>query len=247
MDGYDETTYGRLWGPYYDEIYSDVEDSVIDLLARHAGRPPRALELAVGTGRIAVPLSQRGVDVTGIDVSEEMVTRLRARPGGEAIEVVMGNFARVEVEGVFPLIYLAFNTIFALLTQEEQVECFQRVADHLEPGGRFVIDCFVPDVTRFDRFNTRIGVSTIKSVLEHSYEMTIYDPVSQRLSTHYVKRLAGGETVVLPVEIRFAWPSELDLMARLAGLELEDRFGWYDLRPFTERSTSHMSIYVKPD
>lgn len=246
MDGYDEATYGRLWAPYYDILYPDVEDSVIDLLARHAGKPPRALELAIGTGRIALPLVARGVEVHGIDASEEMVARLREKPGGAAIPVTMGDLGLVDVEGTFPLVYLTFNTIFGLLTQEKQVQCFQNVADHLEPGGRFIMDCFVPDVKRFDAYNTRMGVSSIPSVEEHTYEMTVYHPVTQRLSTHVVKRKADGSTVVLPVEIRFAWPSELDLMARLAGLELEDRFGWYDLRPFSERSSSHMSIYVKP-
>lgn len=247
MEGYDETTYGQRWAPYYDDVYSDVDDSVVDLLARHAGEPPRALELAVGSGRIAIPLQERGVEVTGIDASEEMVARLRSKPGGGTIDVVMGNFAEVDVEGTFPLIYLPFNTLFALLTQEEQVKCFRNVAAHLEPGGRFIIDCFVPDVKRFDSYNTRMAVSSISSVDEHSYEMSVFDPVSQRINTHHVKRNADGNTVVLPVTIRFASPAELDLMALLGGLELEDRFGWYDLRPFNERSTSHMSIYVKPD
>jgi SAM-dependent methyltransferase len=247
MDGYDEKTYGQRWAPYYDELYPEVDDAVIDLLARHGGRPSRALELAIGTGRIALPLREKGVEVSGIDASEEMVAQLRKKPGGEAIPVSIGDFADVDVEETFPLIYLAFNTIFGLLTQDRQVECFQNVADHLEPGGRFVIDCFVPDVKRFDQYHTRMGVSSIDSVDEHTYEMTIHDPVTQRLHTHVVKRLADGESVVLPVETRFAWPSELDLMARLAGMRLEDRFGWYDLRPFNERSSSHMSIYIKPD
>lgn len=247
MEGYDATTYGQKWGPYYDEIYSEVDDAMIDLLARHAGQPPRALELAIGTGRVAIPLRERGVEVVGIDASEEMVARMHRKSGGEAIPVHMGDFGDVAVEETFPLIYLAFNTIFGLLDQERQIECFQNVADHLEPGGRFIIDCFVPDLTRFDAYNTRLGVSSLGSVDTHAYEMTIYEPVNQRLSTHVVRRLPDGETVVLPIEVRFAWPSELDLMARLAGFELEDRFGWYDLRPFTEQSTSHMSIYLKPD
>jgi SAM-dependent methyltransferase len=246
MEGYDEHTYGRVWAPYYDDIFSVVEDSVIDLLERHAGSPPRALELAVGTGRIAIPLAQRGVEVAGIDVSEEMVARLRAKPGGEAIRVTMGDFADVDVDDTFPLIYLPFNTLFALPTQQRQIECFQKVADHLIDGGRFVIDCFVPDLTRFDRYNTHLGVSSISTPEEHRYELSIHDPVNQRVTSHMVKRNADGSTVVLPVEVRYAWPSELDLMARLAGLVLEDRFGWYDLRPFNEGSTSHMSIYVKP-
>ena len=246
MEGYDETTYGRLWGPFYDEMFHQVDEAMVDLLARHAGEPPRALELAIGTGRVALPLRGRGVEVSGIDISGEMVERMRAKPGGESIPVTMGDFADVDVEGTFPLIYLPFNTIFGLLSQERQIECFQNVADHLEPDGRFIIDCFVPDVKRFDHHNTRMAVSSIDSIGRHTYEMTIYDPVDQRLSTHIVRRLDDGENVVLPVEVRFAWPSELDLMARLAGLELEDRFGWYDLRPFTERSTNHMSIYRMP-
>lgn len=247
MEGYGERTYGERWSPYYDNTFSDVEDSVIDLLARHAGDPPRALELAIGSGRIALPLAERGVEVSGVDISEEMVSLMRAKPGGEAIPVTMGGFGDVPVDGEFPLIYLAFNTIFALLSQERQVECFKNVASHLEPGGRFVIDCFVPDVKRFDSYNTRLGVSSIKSVDEHTLEATIHDPVGQHLDSHVIKRTPDGETVVLPVEIRYAWPSELDLMARLAGLALEDRFGWYDLRPFTEQSTNHMSIYSKPE
>ena len=244
--GYDDTTYGRLWGPYYDEIYREVEESMIDLLARHAGSPPRALELAIGTGRVALPLRKRGVEVHGIDISEEMVALMRAKPGGEDIEVTIGDFADVDVHDTFPLIYLPFNTLFALLTQERQVECFENVAAHLVPGGRFVIDCFVPDVKRFDHHNTRMAVSSIGGTESHMYEMTVHDPVGQRNTSHLVRRTPDGRTVVLPVEVRYAWPAELDLMARLAGLELEDRFGWYDLRPFTERSTNHMSMYVKP-
>lgn len=245
MKGYDESTYGERWAPLYDEIYPKVDDAVIDLLARHAGNPPRALELAIGTGRIALPLQERGVEVTGIDASPEMVAKLREKPGGGTIEVTMGNFADVGVERDFPLIYLAFNTIFGLLTQEDQVRCFENVAARLEPGGRFIIDCFVPDIRRFDDHNTRMGISSMPSVDEHTYEMTIYQPATQRLSSQIVRRNADGTTVVLPVETRFAWPSELDLMARLAGLRLEDRFGWYDLRPFNDRSANHMSIYVK--
>lgn len=245
MEGYDERTYGQRWAPYYDDLY-ETDDSMVELLARHAGDPPRALELAIGSGRVAVPLRARGVEVSGIDASEEMVSLMRAKDGGADIPVTIGDFGEVDVEGSFPLIYLAFNTLFALLSQERQVQCFQNVADHLEPGGRFIIDCFVPDVKRFDSFNTRTGVSSLSSVDEHVLEMTIYDPVHQHLDTHVLKRTADGAQVILPVEIRFAWPSEIDLMARLGGLELEDRFGWYDLRPFSERSTSHMSIYRTP-
>ena len=246
MDRYDETTYGEHWAPYYDAIYDDIEDSTIDLLEGFAGSPPRALELAVGTGRVALPLVDRGVDVTGIDISEEMIGRLREKPGGDAVKIVVGDFADVTVEGTFPLVFLAFNTLFALLTQKRQVTCFQNVAAHLEAGGRFVLDCFVPDMKRWDDHNTRMGVSSISSTQEHAYEMSIHDPLEQKTTSHMVKRLANGETVILPVIVRYAWPSEIDLMARLAGLELENRWGWYDKRHFTEASGQHVSVYRKP-
>lgn len=245
MSQHDSRTYGALWAPYYDDIYNDVDEATVELLFSYAGTPPRALELAVGTGRIAVPLAERGVNIQGIDISPEMVDLLKAKSGGVAIDVQIGDFADVDVTGSFPLIYLAFNTLFVLLDQERQVECFKNVADHLDEGGRFVIDCFVPDIRRFDSENTRMGVSSISSNHEHAYEMTIHNPVTQRNSTHVIRRQADGSEVVLPVEIRYAWPSELDLMARLAGLRLENRWGWYDRRVFTERSTSHVSVYRK--
>lgn len=240
------TTYGEYWADQYDDIYDLIEDSTLDLLTGLAGSPPRALELAVGTGRIAIPLSQRGVEITGVDVSDKMIARMRAKPGGDSIEVVMGDIADVDVEGRFPLVILAFNTIFALLSQERQVECFRNVADHLDPGGRFVIDCFMPDLKRFDSHETRFGVSSISSNEEHAYEMSIHSPLQQRVTTHVVRRQADGQSVVLPIEIRYAWPSELDLMARLAGLELENRWDWYDRRQFTEASGQHVSVYRKP-
>ena len=244
-DDYQASTYGDMWAGQYDDFYADLDDSVVDFLASLAD-PPKALELAIGTGRIALPLMAKGVAVTGIDVSSEMVAKLKAKAGGEAIEVVMGDMAKVDVDDTFPLIYLAFNTIFALLTQETQVECFRNVSSHLEPGGQFVIDCFVPDVRRFDSDDTRMGVSSISSNSEHVYEMSIHNPQTQRITSHVVRRHASGVTDVLPIEIRYAWPSELDLMAQLGGLELEDRWGWYDRRRFTESSGQHVSVYRKP-
>ena len=245
MPDYEESTYGDMWAPIYDDVWAEFDESTIDFLEGYAGTPPRALELAIGSGRIALPLATRGVDVSGIDISERMVQKMRDKPGGGTIPVVMGDFADVEVDGTFPLIYLVFNTIFALLTQERQVECFRNVADHLEPGGRFVIECFVPNMKRFDDHNTRMAVSNIKSTSEHSYEMSIHKPDKQRISTHLVMRREDGEKV-LPVEIRYAWPSELDLMAQLAGLEREGRWGGFDMRPYTERSISHVTAYRKP-
>lgn len=246
MNEYDKKTYGDRWAPFYDNIYGEVEQSTIDLLADLAGSPPRALELAIGTGRLAVPLAERGVEVVGIDISEDMVAKMRAKPGGEDIEVHIGDIGDVAVEGTFPLAYLAFNTLFALTSQERQVECFINVAEHLQPGGRFVLEAFVPDMLRWDGNNTHMGVLSISSNEEHGYELSIHYPVEQSIESHMVHHLASGETVTLPVSIRYVWPSEMDLMARLAGLRLENRWDWYDRGPFDEQSEQHVSVYRKP-
>jgi hypothetical protein len=157
----------------------------------------------------------------------------------------MGDIADVAVEGTFPLVYLTFNTLFALTSQQRQIECFQNASRALDPGGRFVLDAFVPDLKRFDQFQTRMGVSSITSTKAHAYELSIHDPTEQRVVSHHVRRLEDGSTVVLPVEIRYVWPSEMDLMAALAGLKLEERWDWYDRRPFNERSSQHVSVYRK--
>lgn len=242
----DPRSYGEHWAPYYDDLFASV-DHEVQFLRPLAGTPPRALELAIGTGRVGLPLSATGVAVTGIDISDDMVAVLRAKPGGDAITLVMGDFADVGVEGTFPLAYLAFNTLFALLTQERQVGCFENIARVLEPGGRFVLDTFVPDLKRYDHYQTRMAVESISSDQAHAYELSIHDPVAQTIVSHHVRRAEDGSTVVLPVRIRYAWPAEMDLMARVAGLELEERWGWYDRRRFTEQSGQHVSVYRKPE
>jgi len=246
MSDYDIGTYGQRWAPFYDSIYEEIDDATIGFLRELAGSPPRALELAIGSGRVALPLTEAGVAVTGIDISEEMIGLLRSKPGGDRIPVVVGDFADVDVDQQFPLVYLAFNTLFALTDQRRQVECFQNVARSLEPGGRFVLDTFVPDLSRYDHLGTRMGVSSISSNAAHAYELAIHDPVTQTVVSHQVRRLEDGSTVVLPVTVRYAWPAEMDLMGGLAGLDLEERWGWYDRRPFTERSGQHVSVYRKP-
>lgn len=245
MNEYDIETYGAIWAPFYDELFDDFESEVA-FLKPLAGDPPRALELAVGSGRIALPLSQAGVEVTGIEISDDMVGLLRGKPGGDGVEIIKGDFADVGVERTYPLVYLAFNTLFALLDQDRQVDCFVNTARALEPGGRFVLDAFVPDVTRFDRYQTRMAVESISSTRAHAYELSIHDPVAQKVVSHHVRRHEDGSTVVLPVTIRYAWPAEMDLMARVAGLELEHRLGWYDRRRFAEQSSQHVSVYRKP-
>jgi len=245
MSERDIETYGSIWAPFYDELFADSE-SEVRFLKAFAGDPPRALELAVGSGRVALPLSRAGVEVTGIDISDDMIALLRAKPGGDGIEIIKGDFADVGVERTYPLVYLPFNTLFALLDQDRQVDCFVNTARALQPGGRFVLDAFVPDMTRFDRYQTRMAVESIASNQAHAYELSIHDPIAQRVVSHHVRRHEDGSTVVLPVTIRYAWPAEMDLMAKVAGMDLEDRFGWYDRRRFTEQSGQHVSVYRKP-
>jgi SAM-dependent methyltransferase len=228
----------------YDESAADmfapaVVDPVVDLLADLAGRGA-ALELGIGTGRIALPLTQRGVRVHGIDLSTAMVARLRAKPGAEDIGVTIGDFATTTVEGTFSLAYLVFNTIVNLTTQDEQVACFQNVAAHLEPGGCFVIEVGVPGLQRlppgetFRAFNvsaTRLGFDE-------------YDVVSQGLISHHYW-IIDGKVDVRSIPFRYVWPSELDLMARLAGMTLRERWSGWKGEPFTSDSTKHVSVWEK--
>jgi ubiquinone/menaquinone biosynthesis C-methylase UbiE len=245
MSEYDIYTYGATWAPYYDDLFATA-DSEVEFLRPLAGSPGRALELAIGSGRVGLSLARSGVEVTGIDISDEMLALLRAKPGGESVRVIKGDFAEVAVDESFPLVYLTFNTLFALTDQERQVECFVNVSRSLEPGGRFVLDAFVPDMKRFDKYQTRMAVESITSNESHAYELAIHDPVTQTIVAHHVRRHDDGSTVVLPTEIRYVWPAEMDLMARVAGLELEERVGWYDRRRFTEQSAQHVSVYRKP-
>jgi len=245
MEGYEASTYGDRIADVYDTWFSHAAldtEGAVEFLAGLAGTGP-ALELAIGTGRIALPLAARGLEVHGIDVSEAMVAKLREKPGGEVIPVTMGNFADVGVEGHFPLVFIVFNTFFALLTQEEQVRCFENVVARLADDGAFVIEAFVPDLSRFDATGQRTEATRVDAdgvVLTFSRVDT---------STQQVESLAavvseqGFKTY--PVGIRFAWPSELDLMARLAGLRLRDRWADWDQTPFDARSTKHVSVYER--
>jgi SAM-dependent methyltransferase len=204
----------------------------------------RALELGIGTGRIALPLSKRGVEVHGIDSSEAMVDKLRAKPGGGDIPVMMGDFAEVGAEGEFVVVYVPFNTLFALTTQEDQVRCFRNSASRLSPGGKFVIEAFVPDLFRFTN-HQRVAVERLGDDVVQ-LETSQHDPVNQRVHSYHVV-LSDGEPVRLyPVQIRYAWPSELDLMAELAGLRLRERWGSWRRDTFTSDSRLHVSVYERP-
>jgi SAM-dependent methyltransferase len=241
---YDASTYGERIAEVYDDMYEDLfdRDEVVDVLADLAGGG-RALELAIGTGRIALPLAARGVEVHGIDASEAMVAKLRLKPGGDSIPVTMGDFAEVAVDGPFPLVYLVFNTLYALETQEEQVRCFANVARVLEPGGCFVVEAFFPDVARFDRGQrvhaTRVQVDRV------SLDVSVHDPVAQTVLTQHVV-IGGDRTFLYPVSLRYVWPPEMDLMARLAGLRLRSRWGGWKGEPFDGQTQKVVSIYELP-
>jgi SAM-dependent methyltransferase len=182
------------------------------------------------------------VEVHGIDVSEAMVAELRKKPGGEGIPVTMGNFADVPVEGRYALVYLVFNTIFALLTQDEQVRCFENVASHLAEGGVFVIEAFVPDLTRYVRGQNVEAVVVEDDVIGVNFSR--HDAASQRVNAVHMN-FEEGTIDQRPVQLRYAWPSELDLMARVAGLRLRERWGGWDRSPFTSDSGKHVSVYER--
>jgi SAM-dependent methyltransferase len=243
---YGPSTYGERIAGVYDtwvapRVASSTEQAVA-LLAELAGDGP-VLELGIGTGRLALPLAQRGLAVHGIDASQAMLARLRDKPGGADLPVTVGDFAEVGVEDRFALIYVVFNTFFALLDQAQQVRCFRNVAAHLLDGGRFVIEAFVPDPSMFDRGQR---VSAIQVELDRvQLNATQHDPVRQRVTTQNV--LIGKEGIVLfPVQLRYAWPSELDLMAALAELQLEARFGGWGREAFGASSPTHVSVYRRP-
>jgi len=198
------------------------------------------LELAVGTGRVALPLIARGIGVAGVDASAEMVARLRAKPGGESLPVTIGDMAEVPVSGPFTLVYLVFNTLFGLLTQERQAACFRNVARVLGPGGAFVIECFVPDLTRFDRGQRVQALDVTEDAV--TFDLSKHDPVQQRVLVQTVTLDQNGIRM-WPFAIRYSWPSELDLMAAQAGLRLAERYSGWNRRPFDAASGSHVSVY----
>ena len=239
MNFYSHETYGERVAGVYDEWYTDVEPQQIDVLADLAGGG-RALELGIGTGRIALPLAERKVEVHGVDAASSMISRLRAKPGGDRIPVTQGNFAEVPVEGKFELIYIVFNTFFALTTQEEQIQCFRNIAEHLVPGGCFLMEVFVPDLTRFTlgQVNMARRVTTDQVVLDISQ----HNAADQHVVSQQVV-ITEGNIRLYPVQIRYCWPSELDLMARLAGLRLRERWQNWKREPFTSESGKHISIY----
>lgn len=241
---YGPSTYGDRVADVYDRmplVRGRETERAVATLAELAGRGP-VLELGIGTGRLALPLAARGLAVHGIDASEAMINKLRAKPGGDRVPVAIGDFADVAIDGRFSLIFVAFNTFFGLLSQEDQVRCFAGVAEHLTADGVFVLEAFVPDLTRFDR-GQRVGVMHM-AVDDVQLEASVHDPVSQRIRSHHIVMSNEGGTQLYPVQVRYAWPSELDLMARLAHLHLHVRWSDWDKTEFTAMSRSHVSVYA---
>ena len=214
-----------------------VVDAAVSFLADLAGTGA-ALELGIGTGRIALPLSRRGVRVHGIDLSPAMVAELQAKPEGRDVDVTIGDFATAQVPGTFRLAYLVYNTIENLTTQDEQVACFHNVARHLEPGGCFVIEVEVPALQRL------APGETVRAFHVGGPSFDEYDIAAQGLVSHHYWVL-DGQLEAFSMPFRYVWPSELDLMARLAGLTLRDRWGGWHREPFTSTSTTHVSVWDK--
>jgi SAM-dependent methyltransferase len=236
--------FGERVAASYDEsavemFEPDVVEPAVDVLADLAGSG-RALELGIGTGRVALPLARRGIPVHGIDLSRAMVARLRAKPGGDAIGVTIGDFATTTVDGTFSVAYLVFNTIMNLTTQAAQVACFRNVAAHLEPNGCFVIEVAVPDLRRLPPGQTVVPFH----VSPTKWAFDVYDVATQATSSNYVEVVNGrGEYTSIP--FRYVWPAELDLMAQLAGLRLRDRWAGWSREAFTSESRQHVSIWEK--
>jgi SAM-dependent methyltransferase len=217
-----------------------VVEPVVDLLVELAGNG-RALELGIGTGRIALPLAQRGVPVCGIELSNAMAARLRAKPGGEEIGVAIGDFATTTVDGTFSVAYLVFNTIMNLTTQAAQVACFRNVAAHLELGGCFVIEVGVPELQRLPPGETLRAFH----VSETRWGLDEYDVARQGLTSHHFE-IVDGRLERLSIPFRYAWPAELDLMAQLAGMRLRERWSGWKREPFMSDSRKHVSVWEKP-
>ena len=243
MRDWEPATYGDRIADIYDELYGDLFDNegAVTFLAERAGGGP-VLELGIGTGRLALPLREKGLVVHGIDSSQSMIDKLRSKAGGDEVAVEIGDFAEVPVDDRYPLIFVAFNTLFALTTQEDQVRCFRNVAEHLTDDGVFVVEAFVPDLTRFRRHqNTEV---TDVDVDRAMVDLSRHDPSTQRIHSQHLLVKEGG-IEMYPVTLRYVWPAEMDLMAQVAGLTLKERYESWRMAPFNSGSGGHVSVYQK--
>ena len=244
MNDYTSSTYGDRIASVYDGFYGPTDvDERVDVLEEFAASG-RALELGVGTGIYALPLAARGVEVHGIDSSSAMIDQLRAKEGGEAMPVTIGDFADVDVEGAFSLVFVISNTFFALTTQEEQIRCFRNVASHLDETGVFLVHAFVPDVAMYGG-GQHLGAE-LPDLSSVRLNVSIHDAMNQLLDFRHVELTEQGVRMY-PGRLRYVWPSEMDLMARLAGLRLRERWADWSRSPFTSQSRSHVSIYGRAE
>jgi 2-polyprenyl-3-methyl-5-hydroxy-6-metoxy-1,4-benzoquinol methylase len=241
----DPADYGQRWAAIYDDRnpIDDYAKSAAQFLHSLANND-KALEFGVGTGRVALPLATLGTQVHGVDVSPAMLAQLAQRPGGDQIQTSLADMTRDRIPGAFALVYLAFNTLFMVVEQQEQVRCMRNAAAHLQPGGLLVLESFVPE------FHHYSGSQATRA--EHLLDDEVWllaskhDPVRQVIRTQSIKITSGG-TELRPVTLRYIWPSELDLMAQLAGLRLRHRYGGWQHEPFNSQSTHHVSVYeVEP-
>lgn len=238
-DGYFDEEIASTYDDDHSMSAADVVDPVVDFLAGLTGAG-RALEFGVGTGRIAIPLLERGMAVAGIDLSNAMVSKLRAKPGGESIPVTIGDFATTRVDGEFDLVYLVYNTIMNLDSQARQVACFRNASAHLQPGGCFVIEVMVPEIRGLAPDNNR----HVWELSGSHWGIDEYEVATQRVTSHHL-RITQGRTQRFSMPFRYVWPAELDLMAELAGMRLRERWGSWRRDPFTDDSTFHVSVWEK--
>ena len=241
-DGY----FGEDVAERFDERYADLADAsvvdpIVDLLAELADGGA-ALELGIGTGRIALPLAERGVPVHGIELSEAMVAKLRDKPAGDAIDVTIGDFSTATVEGSFAVAYLVANTIMNVTTQEGQIAVFRNVAAQLDPGGRFVIEVLVPGLRRLPPGDTH----QVFAASEAHFGVDEYDIANQGLTSHHFW-VSDDRIERVSIPFRYVWPAELDLMAQLAGMRRRERWGGWRREPFTSESDRHVSVWEKPE
>src|SRR3984885_6877368 len=240
-DGY----FGEPVAARYDQSVADmsgpdVVNPAVDFLAELAAGG-QALELGIGTGRMALPLARRGVPVHGIDLSRAMVARLRDKPGGDAVGVTIGDFATTVGDGRFSVAYLVFNTIMNLTAQDAQVACFRNAAAHLQPGGCFVVEVMVPELRKLPAGQNAVPFQVTPGRLDFN----LYDTAPQAMNSNYVE-VSGGRGEYRSIPFRYVWPAELDLMAQLAGMRLRDRWAGWTGEPFTSDSHQHVSVWEKP-
>ncbi|MEM7661606.1 MAG: class I SAM-dependent methyltransferase [Pseudomonadota bacterium] len=244
MMEFDPARFGALYADEYDDLHNPgTTDLSVDLIAELA-LGGKLFELAIGTGRVALPLLSRGFDIQGIEASSEMVTKLREKPGGDTIPVIIGDMASFKTESTFDFAFLVFNTLFNLTSQKAQISCFESIAKCLRPGGQFLVETFVPDQRRF-RDHKDVAVSRLNADSVW-LEAVVHDPVRQRLNFQRIRYTPDGMRIA-PLLMRYAWPSEIDLMAQLAGLSLVNRWGGWQRETFTADSKMHVSLYEKKE